>query len=234
MKPMISLCLLTLAGTLIAQDPQPPLLDASYYPLAVGMAWEYKTGPIRGVTSRSTHHVRKYNNSDKSYVIESTAYTTYNGQTMDFPTGKRIRVNAQGVFCVSSWSWLKQDKAKEKMTCELKFPIRIGSTWTKKEGDANGHLTTVSTIIRRTDVTIGLGTYRDVIVVQTKQHGVIDGKAYNSETYSYFAPSVGLIKTDYLDEQTGQISVLSELVRFIPDSRELDRELGRNRVRRNP
>lgn len=237
MNAKTMICALFIAGALMAQKSEPPAPDASYYPLAVGMAWEYKLGPIQGVTSRKTCKVRQYRKSDKSFVLENNNYTTHNGQTANFDGGERLRVTAQGVFRVATWNWLHNGQVQESNTCLLKFPIQIGSTWTKKEGDANGELTTTRTILRKSEVSIGAGSYRDVIVVQVKVQGVLDyreGKAYKSEEYEYYAPNVGLIKTEFLDERTGQISTMGELVRFIPDIRELDRALERNRLGRNP
>ena len=179
----------------------------NYFPLAVGNVWEYKN-----MNTAESHVVRKILSNDPEsgrYYLEDILY---------FGSGKSITID---VIVLDKEKYLRKVASKKPYESQvtelypadiiLKYPLNIGTTW-EIEGDDRSDFK----VLGFQDITVQAGYFSNVCKILETVMAMdfsLQKRTKYTELVHYYAPNVGLIKTDFVIEN-GEVNPYIELVSY--------------------
>ncbi len=195
----------------IAQKQQHP-----YFPLTLGATWTYQysaatiPNPDTRVLSSETHKVVNVSTADNTYTVEKTSrigtlpsektrtfYEVRNGNVLD------MRYEPISGPMTDMAKTLAAGGPNVPAPIVLKANLTKGMHW--KSGPTTNSTNTITTrtcdVLDFVSVKVPAGEFHNVVKlrVTTTYHSDATGRGDSLTTFEYYAPNVGLIKTDLLE-----------------------------------
>lgn len=178
-----------------------------YYPIEVGYEWKYQT-PDKGFEEK--YLVNSFDNTYEAFLVKKITklgklFPITIEELLEKRNGKVLLLGSRGGLLNSDWV----------MTSDILMASnpKVGQSWkNKKDGEIEEYK-----IIESMDVSVPAGQFEDVLVVHKIQSS-LDSKSKKKkvlmESKQYYAPNVGLIKTEFYDSDKNVYKTFIELVDY--------------------
>jgi hypothetical protein len=161
--------------------------NENYYPLKVGYEWTYKMPEDNEQTIRVTEYSEEY----RAYLVRTiwrigTALPITSDELIETRKNKILRLGSRGGILNSDWKFIPH--------LLMQFPLEKKSTW--KQGDEGE---TEYSVVGFVTLTVEAGTFKNVCKIKKQV------KEFDMQMYIYYAPNVGLIKEEVINEDKSTI-----------------------------
>ena len=164
-----------------AADP-PVVKQADYYPLRVGNKWKFQM-EVNGVNVAGSYEVAKIDQINGQALARIEV--TLNGKAT--PTTEHLAISDKGIF--------RHRVNGMEMTppvCLLKYPVKLGETWTGKTKSAGEELDYTCRVGKWENVEVPAGKFKAITLNISLVQG---GKTIVSDYW--FAAGVGIVKQEF-------------------------------------
>ncbi len=178
-----------------------------YYPIEVGYEWKYKE-PDKGYEEK--YIVNSFDNTYDAYLAKKIIklgdkFPITIEELLEKRNGKVLLLGSRGGLLNTDWE----------MSSHILMGSnpKVGQSWkNEKEGEIEEYK-----IIESKEVSVPAGQFEDVLVIQ-KIDSSVDSKSKKKKVLmkskQYYAPNVGLIKTEYYDQDKNVYITFLELVDY--------------------
>ncbi len=186
----------------------PQTNNIDYYPIQIGYEWKYKA-PHKDWEEK--YIVSAFDNTYEAYLVKQIIKLgdlspVTNEKLFEKRNGKILLLGTRGGLLNTDWELSSE--------IVLDSELKIGQSWTNKkdEGEIEDYK-----VVEFKDVTVPAGEFKNVLVLQKIVSG-ISSKSEKKEVFMenklYYAPNVGLIKTEVLNRDKNIYTIFTELVDY--------------------
>lgn len=185
----------------------------NYFPLADGNVWEYKN--MNMAELKIVKKIVSHDPESGRYYLEETLYF---GSSAPGPGSVSVLVLDKEKYLreVASINPYKS-QVTELYPADiiLKYPLNIGTTWENETGSGGDRY--IFKVLGFQDITVQAGYFKNVAkimeTVMAMDFSLQKRTKYGIGMVHYYAPNVGLIKSDFVKEK-GEVNPYIELVSY--------------------
>lgn len=182
--------------------------STDYYPIKIGYTWKYRM-PDNDFEEKFV--VSSFDDTYDAYLVKHITKVgdllpVTNEQLLEKRNGKVLLLGSRGGLLNSGWIFNSE--------VILSSNLRIGLTWKNEKGE--GEIDEYE-VINFIDDSVKAGQFKNVLVLQKTLSSIdlkLKKKKILLKTKEYFAPGVGLIKTEVLNSDKNTYSIFTELVEY--------------------
>jgi hypothetical protein len=207
MKKIALLFIFVLIGGAKSQNS-----NVDYYPLKVGYEWKYK---IPDKQFEEKYIVESYDNTYEAYLVKKIVKL---GDLSPMTSKQLIEKRNDKVLLLGDL--IDGDWKTYSSRVMLESNLKVGKSWKSNRNNADQEIDEYK-VVAFTESSVIAGSFKNVIVIEH----IITG--FNSETKKrqklmttreYYAPNVGLIRTDVQNSKNKKFELYSELVEYKTNS----------------
>lgn len=189
--------------------------NIDYYPIKVGFEWKYQS-PDKGYEEK--YIVNSFDNIYGAYLIKEiikigTLLPTINEKLLEKRNGKVLLLGTRNGFLNTNWKFSPE--------IVLEADLTIGKSWENETEGKIGDVEYVETVeykvIDFSDVAVMAGEFKNVLILQITTSSR-DAKSKKKKVFhkmkQYYAPNIGLIKTEVLNSDKNIYKIFTELVDY--------------------
>lgn len=204
MKKLTLLFIIVLIGVAKSQKS-----NVDYYPLKVGYEWKYK---VVNVDFEEKYIVESFDNTYEAYQVKEISKIgdlnpIISRKLIEKRNGKVLLLGTQGNLFGSDWKTYVS-------YIILESNLKVGKSWKKDDDKEEIHEWKV---VSFDEISVTAGTFKDVIAIDHIAF-FIDSKTKKKKIFNtsreYYAPNIGLIRTDVKESKTNKFDLYSELIEY--------------------
>ena len=185
--------------------PQNNIID--YYPIKVGYEWKYKAP---GKDYEEKFIVSEFDETYDAYLIKhivkvAEVFPITNEELIEKRNGKVLLLGTHGGV-LNNWSFFAKNII-------FKSDLKVGQSWENNDED-EGEIDEYK-VLGFSDVVVPAGEFKNVLVLQITS---IDSESKKKKVIMkrklYYAPNVGLIKTEFFSSEENIYKIFTELADY--------------------